>query len=187
MNGEDEVVDKFRKYSDEISEKMTNGSQCKLFNDGTQNEKGILCKCKKLTRVVQAWTDDNPGRRFYGCEGRKVDHGYESCNFFQWYDVERPHGWQYLALLEARDIMRGQKEEIKQMKESMRALTHERERQLESPALEELKVSREECEALKREVLVLSERSRVFRNVLISSTFGFVVVLGVMVAMGKQH
>lgn len=25
---------------------------------GYKNEKGVLCKCKKLARVVQAWTDD---------------------------------------------------------------------------------------------------------------------------------
>ncbi|CAH8298100.1 unnamed protein product [Eruca vesicaria subsp. sativa] len=155
---------------------------------GYKNEKGVLCNCKTLARVVQAWTDDNPGRRFYSCKGRKVEQGYESCNFFQWYDVERPYGWQHQALLEARDIMRAQKEEIKQLKESMRGLTHDRERQLEIPnsVLEELKASREECEGLKREALVLSERSRVYRNVLISSTFGFVVVTGVMVAMVKH-
>ncbi|CAH8377756.1 unnamed protein product [Eruca vesicaria subsp. sativa] len=51
---------------------------------------------------------------------------------------------------------------------------------------EECEASREECEALKREVLILGERSRVFQNVLIPSTFGFVVVLGVMVVMGRK-
>ncbi|KAL0701620.1 hypothetical protein Bca4012_057742 [Brassica carinata] len=151
-----------------------------------KNDKGILCKCKRLARIAQAWTDDNPGRRFYTCEGRKVGEVYESCYFFRWYDVEAPHGWQYQALLEARDTIRGQREEIKYLKEVVRAKTHENERTLKNQSSEqELKLRREECEALKREVLILGERSRVFRNVLISSTVGFAVVLGVMVSMGK--
>ncbi|CAH8377768.1 unnamed protein product [Eruca vesicaria subsp. sativa] len=75
-------------------------------NMGYKNEKGVLCNCKTLAQVVQAWTDDNLGRRFYSCKGRMVNHGYESCNFFRWYDdVESPHGWQHLALLEAREKM----------------------------------------------------------------------------------
>ncbi|KAF8081587.1 hypothetical protein N665_0876s0005 [Sinapis alba] len=152
-----------------------------------KNEKGIFCHCKELAKIVQAWTDDNPGRRFYTCRGRKVNHGYESCKFFRWYDVEKPQGWQHLALLEARDTIRGQKEEIRYLKEAMKAMTHDGERQLEIPVseVEELKNCREECESLKRQVLILGERSRVFRNVLISSSVRFVVVLGVMVSMGK--
>lgn len=84
--------------------------------------------------------------------------------------------------------MRAQKEDIKPLKDALRVESHDSERQLEIPSSvsEELKECREECKALQREVLILSERSGVFRNVLISSTFGFVGVLGVMVAMGKH-
>ncbi|CAH8389470.1 unnamed protein product [Eruca vesicaria subsp. sativa] len=31
---------------------------------------------------------------------------------FQWFDLEKSHGWQHLALLEARDIIFEQKEEL---------------------------------------------------------------------------
>lgn len=58
------------------------------------------------------------------CKRRRVGNGYESCNFFRWYDVEDPHGWQHLALLEARDIIREKKEEIAKLREKVRPLTH---------------------------------------------------------------
>ncbi|KAF2561222.1 hypothetical protein F2Q70_00018734 [Brassica cretica] len=41
------------------------------------------------------------------------------------------------------------------------------------------------CEGLKREVLILNERSRVYRNVLITSSVGFTVVLGVFIGVLK--
>ncbi|KAG2329624.1 hypothetical protein Bca52824_000804 [Brassica carinata] len=43
----------------------------------------------------------------------------------------------------------------------------------------------EDCEALKKEVLVLNERSTVYRNVLITSLVGLTVVVGVVVGMLK--
>ncbi|KAG2322177.1 hypothetical protein Bca4012_057023 [Brassica carinata] len=149
-----------------------------------KNEKGILCNCNGLARIEQAWTEDNPGRRFYTCKSRIRK---EACNFFRWYDVEKPHGWQYQALLEAREIMRGQREEIKYLRDVVKALSHENGSEFENPSstVEDLKLSREECDSLRREVMILNERSRVYRNVLISSTVGFVVVLGVIVSMGK--
>ncbi|KAH0867618.1 hypothetical protein HID58_074640, partial [Brassica napus] len=41
----------------------------------------------------------------------------------------------------------------------------------------------EECEPLKRAVLVLTERSSVLRNVLVASSVGFVVVLGGIIGL----
>lgn len=69
--------------------------------------------------------------------------------------------------------MCAQNEEIKQLKDSLKAESHDSERQLEIPSLvlEELKGSHKEFEALNRELLILSERSRVFRNVLVFSIF----------------
>ncbi|CAH8353185.1 unnamed protein product [Eruca vesicaria subsp. sativa] len=67
-----------------------------------------------------------------------------------------------MAFLEARDTIQRQKEEIKYLKD-VKAQTHENERGFEksSSILEELKLRYEECESLKREVLILSERSKV--------------------------
>ncbi|XP_024015842.1 uncharacterized protein LOC112089100 [Eutrema salsugineum] len=139
-----------------------------------KNEFGVLCKCMRAAKIVKAWTNDNPGRRFYACPGRKVGNGYESCNFFRWYDVEKPQGWQHLALLEARDVIRDLKDEIMKFKEVGRAPRRE------------LKETCEQCETLKQEVLVLTERSTIYRNVLLSSTFGFAVALGAIFAMSKM-
>ena len=44
--------------------------------------------------------------------------------------------------------------------------------------VEKLNGKSEECEALKRAVLVLTERSSLLRNPLVGSSFGVVVVLG---------
>ncbi|CAH2070552.1 unnamed protein product [Thlaspi arvense] len=156
-----------------------------------KNEKGVLCICKGLAKHFQAWTYENPGRRLYACKGRRAGHGYEQCNLFGWYDVEKPHGWQYLALLEVRDTMRVQKKEIRNLREAVRALTHEAEMKMEDPISlvdelkDKLKQTRKECEAQEREVLILNKRSRVFRNVLISSSVGFTLVVGVMMVMWK--
>lgn len=153
-----------------------------------KNEKRFFCNCNRLAKIFQSWTDDNPGRRFYRCPGRKVLNGYESCKFFVWYDVEAPHGWQRDALIGARDVINQQKEEIKSLRNKVRALT------IDSESVEQnenerntvyVKQACEECEALKKEVLVLKERSMVNRNVLITSSIGFTVVLGVVVGMLK--
>ena len=32
----------------------------------------VLCFCGLPAKISQAWTDKNPGRRFYGCERYKV-------------------------------------------------------------------------------------------------------------------
>ncbi|VVB11650.1 unnamed protein product [Arabis nemorensis] len=91
----------------------------------SKNDNGVVCKCRRSAKIVRAWTDENRRRRFYGCQGCKVMNGYESCNFFRWFDVEKPHGWQYLALLEARDLIRAQKVEIGNLKNKVRALARE--------------------------------------------------------------
>ncbi|KAK8538933.1 hypothetical protein V6N12_034637 [Hibiscus sabdariffa] len=48
-------------------------------------EVGIpICRCGLEAKVVVSWTDDNPGRRFYGCK----NYGREShFRLFTWYDA----------------------------------------------------------------------------------------------------
>ncbi|CAE5957890.1 unnamed protein product [Arabidopsis arenosa] len=78
-----------------------------------QREGGFLCYCGKTAVLRQAWTDANPGRRFYRC-----GEGYKNvCDYFRWRDVEKPYGWQKVALLEARDLIREQAEEIARLRE----------------------------------------------------------------------
>ncbi|XP_024013153.1 uncharacterized protein LOC112087468 [Eutrema salsugineum] len=155
-----------------------------------KNETGVLCNCNRSAKIVRAWTIDNPGRRFYSCRGRKFANGYENCNFFRWFDVEKPQGWQHEALLEARNTIREQKEEIKGLRNTVRALTHGGETmegetmENRSEVMEKMKQKMDEYEALKLEVLILRERSTILRNVLLTSSVGFVVVIGIM-AMWK--
>ncbi|CDY57911.1 hypothetical protein Bca4012_005895 [Brassica carinata] len=151
-----------------------------------KNDKSVVCNFNRLANIVQAWTDDNPGRRFYSCKGRRVGNRYDSCNFFDWYDEEKPHGWQYVALLGARDVMRKHKEEIKILRNKVRELAIASERIGEN--LTDSKQTCEACKAceeLEKEVLILNERSTVYRNVLIASSIGLTMVLGVFVGMMK--
>ncbi|KAF8084013.1 hypothetical protein N665_0738s0002 [Sinapis alba] len=59
----------------------------------SSNNNVVPYDCKHKAKVVSAKVvSENPGRRFYGCSGFRVGNGHESCNFFRWYDVEKPHG-----------------------------------------------------------------------------------------------
>ncbi|KAG2265203.1 hypothetical protein Bca52824_072282 [Brassica carinata] len=118
-----------------------------------KNEKGVVCNCNRLANV----TGDE----------------YDCCNFFQWYDVEKPHGWKRDALIGARNSLRNK---IRALRENMGP---------NSTDLKEKTEACDACEGLKREVLILNERSRVYRNVLITSSVGFTVVLGVFIGVLK--
>nr|VDD62535.1 unnamed protein product [Brassica oleracea] len=65
-----------------------------------KNSARKLCFCRLDAEIRQAWTDKNPGRRFYGCPHYK---GKNGCNYFKWFDVEAGTEWQKMALIEARD------------------------------------------------------------------------------------
>ncbi|KAL4333057.1 hypothetical protein GQ457_07G010940 [Hibiscus cannabinus] len=45
-----------------------------------------ICRCEKRTVLKTSWSDDNSGRRFFGCSnyGKKFQN---SCRFFQWYEL----------------------------------------------------------------------------------------------------
>ncbi|XP_050222944.1 uncharacterized protein LOC126673032 [Mercurialis annua] len=46
------------------------------------------CKCGVEAKVMVAWTEKNPGRRFFRCANWKS----RQCTFFSWYDEEyAPH------------------------------------------------------------------------------------------------
>ncbi|KAF3526239.1 hypothetical protein F2Q69_00046541 [Brassica cretica] len=78
----------------------------------SSTEQAVKCACNLATHPMRAWTRNNPGRRFVSCRGRRVGRQYVKCDFFQWVDQEPPHGWQHLALIEAKDIINEQKEEL---------------------------------------------------------------------------
>lgn len=80
-----------------------------------------------------------------------------NCKFFQWFDLEPPNGWKYLALVEARNIIRKQKEEIANLRDQERKQIHKTTNleEILNEVVENLDEKNEECVALKRQVLVL--------------------------------
>lgn len=163
-----------------MSQSVNSQSEISSSNDG------VTCDCNKPAKVLRAWTRENPGRRFWTCRGRRVANGWESCNFFRWHDLEKPEGWQHLALLDARDIIQTQKEEIASLREKVSLSTVGSDNsEISSELMEKMKKKNEECEALGREVLILKERALVLKNVLVASSIGFAVVVGGLMVISK--
>ena len=72
------------------------------------------------------------------------------------------------------------------MREKVRPLTHDSENlEISSELVERMNEKNEEVEALKRDVLILRERSAVLRNVLVASSIGFSVVIASIMVMSK--
>ncbi|KAJ4894573.1 hypothetical protein Rs2_21367 [Raphanus sativus] len=90
-----------------------------------QNSGRKLCFCRLDAEIRQAWTDKNPGRRFYGCPCYKEKNG---CKYFKWFDIEDGTEWQKMALIEARDEIREQSRVIKQLNETIAELAKNLER-----------------------------------------------------------
>ncbi|KAJ4879949.1 hypothetical protein Rs2_06244 [Raphanus sativus] len=74
------------------------------------------CLCGLPAKIDQAWTDKNPGRRFYGCVRFKEGNG---CNFFRWLDEREVVGWAREALIDARDEIRRQKKLIDELTQEL--------------------------------------------------------------------
>ncbi|KAG4215917.1 hypothetical protein ERO13_A01G209050v2 [Gossypium hirsutum] len=44
-----------------------------------------MCYCGNIANLRTSWSNDNPGRRFFGC--KKYVIGYQNaCHFFTWFD-----------------------------------------------------------------------------------------------------
>ncbi|KAL4342071.1 hypothetical protein GQ457_08G022970 [Hibiscus cannabinus] len=43
-----------------------------------------VCNCGARSTLTTGWTDENPGRRFWGCGN--YGKGLKTCRFFVWYD-----------------------------------------------------------------------------------------------------
>ncbi|KAL0741825.1 hypothetical protein Bca4012_083338 [Brassica carinata] len=89
---------------------------------GKAIQSNVLCFCGLEAKIYQAWTNKNPGRRFYGsvlykCRG--------ACNFFQWYDEGEAFGWQKRALIEARNENRKKDKTIEELKKTIAELRSE--------------------------------------------------------------
>ncbi|CAN8252256.1 unnamed protein product [Cochlearia groenlandica] len=142
----------------------------------------MICFCGKSARVLQAWTDDNPGRRFYRCADSK-----SRCNFFQWLDVEKPHGWQKKAFVETREEIKEQKTIILQLKEEMKMFksVHQSEDEIEVESKNRKSILLYEVEIenkmLKQEITGNGDKEKMLRQFVMISWLGFVIVIVVVV------
>ncbi|KAH1084398.1 hypothetical protein J1N35_024159 [Gossypium stocksii] len=45
----------------------------------------LVCYCGNPAKLNMSWSNDNPGRRFFGC--KKFGNGFRQlCRFFSWFD-----------------------------------------------------------------------------------------------------
>ncbi|KAF3495774.1 hypothetical protein DY000_02057910 [Brassica cretica] len=183
----DGLCDKWRRVKPNVKTyTIMIGGLCKK---GSLPEAGLLFKKMEEDGIAP---DSGPYNTLIRAHLRDGDlaneevNGYENCNFFRWFDVEKPHGWQHLALLAARDIIREQKEELAVLRNKVTIPNHEGSNMdISNEFVKKFKEKVEECEALKKEVLILGERSDVFHNVLVASSVGFAIILGGMIVMPK--
>ncbi|KAG5384175.1 hypothetical protein IGI04_035645 [Brassica rapa subsp. trilocularis] len=74
-----------------------------------------MCDCGLPAKIFTAWTNKNPGRKFFGCELYK-EMGNEHCKFFEWFDEGEVTGWPKRALIEARDEIREKRRVINELR-----------------------------------------------------------------------
>ncbi|XP_018461398.2 uncharacterized protein LOC108832408 [Raphanus sativus] len=134
---------------------------------------GPLCFCKKRSSMAKAWTDDNPGRRFWLCDS----HG-----FVEWIDKEEQNDWQKQSLLEARGVMDRQREEIKSLQQCVKT-TSQQATTGDSTALllEEGDRLAEEKKKLEIALITAVEKEKLVRQFLGLSWGGFIVVTTIIV------
>ncbi|EFH50590.1 predicted protein [Arabidopsis lyrata subsp. lyrata] len=148
-----------------VSEGGSSSTVQELDNEMTAG--GYECDCGTQALIFQAWTDANPGRRFYRCgAGRRSE-----CNYFRWRDLEKPHGWQKKALLEARDLIKAQDAEIKRLRETQAE-------GIESYAGEDLEM---EKKALESDLKTSKEKEQTLREVLLISWIGFICIFATVI------
>jgi hypothetical protein len=85
---------------------MSDYSSSSTLSGATQKQRGnLVCYCGVDSPLVTAWTDENPGRRFYGC-GRYFQR--RKCKFFRWFDPEVPDRQKKIirGLLKKNDALR---------------------------------------------------------------------------------
>ncbi|KAL0701482.1 hypothetical protein Bca4012_057604 [Brassica carinata] len=139
------------------------------------NIDGPPCHCSQPTELVISWSDDNPGRRYYKCE----DHG-----FVVWHDKERACRWQKKSLLEARDRILTQSEEIKALCAALRQAN------AQIAALEVVRSSGSINESLKaiedRVTGHIKQTQTIFRNLVVYSGGGFALATALVVYFLKK-
>ncbi|KAF3517580.1 hypothetical protein DY000_02059704 [Brassica cretica] len=139
------------------------------------NDEAPLCHCSQRTHKCISWSDDNLGRRYFNCE----DHG-----FVVWYDKAPPCLWQKQSLIESRDKIRRQTNEIKALRDAIGQIS------AELSALKLVKTTGPTNDLLKAiKDLVKSQNvdsEKKYRRFVVSTWGGFVVAAAVIVYILKN-
>ncbi|KAL0730544.1 hypothetical protein Bca4012_026637 [Brassica carinata] len=160
---------------------ISGGDSSSFINNDDKPRSYPPCRCGQPTILWKAWTDDNPGRRYFRCPV----HGFSA-----WSDVGAPHGWHKISLLEARDEINRQKSEIQKLKGAIRALNLQNTNSTASAdnfnAIPLAVENSEEFKKLETEALKSTERERLLRQVLIFSWGGFLAATAIIITMSKN-
>ncbi|KAF8107889.1 hypothetical protein N665_0116s0094 [Sinapis alba] len=158
------------------------GDSSSFINNDDKTSRGPPCRCGRSTNILKSWTDENPGRRFFRCGV----HGFSS-----WSDVEEPHGWQKISLLEAREQIQRQKHEIENLKRSIRVSNMEKSPDLTASA-DNFNISQgneetsAEVKKLEIEALKSGERETMLRKLLLLSWGGFLAATAIIITLSKK-
>lgn len=77
-----------------------------------------LCDCGYLTTLQQAWTDKNPGRKFYACPFYDPVTKTRGCQIFDWHDKSSTL-WQRDIILKLKEEKDRAEKEIEVLKKSL--------------------------------------------------------------------
>ncbi|XP_013669078.1 uncharacterized protein LOC106373453 [Brassica napus] len=152
-----------------VSEYSDANSFC--LTEGT-NKVGPLCYCGHKTEILKSWSDDNPGRLYFR---------YTVHTFVAWADEETPCMWQKTSLLEARDIMRRQRDEIRHLKAANAKLIREGNCvQHTEVAAGENVATVDANKKVEVELIKAAEREKMLRHCLTISWAGFIIATAII-------
>ncbi|XP_024009468.1 uncharacterized protein LOC112084550 [Eutrema salsugineum] len=150
-------------------------SSANSFNSNYNHQEAPLCHCRKPTKMTQSWTDENPGRMFFRCD----THG-----FSMWADKEKPYGWQKVRLIEAREQIRRQKDEIRELEATLRETQQGIDSRISANVTAEM--SAEEKKKREFEAMASKEREKLLRQFVVVSWGGFIVIAAMILTMVKK-
>ncbi|KAL1213938.1 hypothetical protein V5N11_002513 [Cardamine amara subsp. amara] len=91
-----------------------------------------ICDCGDAVVKLISWTDSNRGWGFFKCAAVVCEEPTKGYNYFLWEDIEPPHGWQNIVLLDARDKIRELKVQVDQLKRDLARLEKQKIGQLKA-------------------------------------------------------
>ncbi|XP_013708039.1 uncharacterized protein At4g04775-like [Brassica napus] len=136
------------------------------------NKVGPQCYCGRKIEILKSWSDENPCRLYFRCAVH---------TFVAWADEETPCKWQKTSLLEARDIMRRQRDEIRQLKAANAKLMREGNcvQHTEVDAGDNV-ATVDATKKVEVELIKAGEREKILRHCLTISWVGFIIAIAII-------